>query len=321
MGEILKIIDSHSHIGPSYLGPRSLPGTYVKEASRLGVVGAIVSPGPSPEVSRITTTYYPCLWRLQSGTPVYEQIIKSLDGETLSAEPSSPNPYHNANEQLFTLAERERKLRFLVMPLHHPILDTKEEVRAILFDHPSIGLKLHGIATYTRPSDVQNYTISLLRATGKPLVVHTDRHAGEITNPFANACQMNNSESWLAWANNTGVKIVLAHGARLTEPVIRAARSLPNVMIGMAPDLLIASDPARLATPTTDYLLTLMDMAGPENVLFDIDYGWNVRERDKWDTQDWDMRARVEAAAATLGMSDENVHDILFQNAVSFFQL
>ncbi len=303
------------------MGPQSPLQEYIREAQRMGIVGTIVSPGPSPETPHPEGLYYPCLWRLEAGKPVYEQVIKKTGGETVWSDHSTQNPYHAANVELFGLARNTTKPVIFVMPIHHPILDTKEEVKAMLYDYPSVALKLHGIATFTGPDDVPEHTINMLRVTNKPVIVHTDRHLGEATNPFALVCKMNDPENWVAWAEKTGVKTILAHGARLTESVIKQAKKLPNVMIGMAPDLLIASDPARLATPTDDYLLTLMDMAGPDKLLFDIDYGWNVTVRDQWDTQDWNMHRRVQTAAQTLNMNPKEVEQIFYQNAVRFFQL
>lgn len=321
MKESYKKIDAHGHFGPSFLGPESNIEDYIGEARKIGVVATIASPGPTPEITRGNEIYHPCLWSVsENGVSYFQQL--SRNGQVVAKADALPNPYHDVNIDLLNKTRAPiGGIQILVMPIHHPILDTPEEVRSMLFEHPSIAMKLHGISTFSGPENVSESTIDSLRKADKPLVVHTDLYTAEVKSPIHAAYQLNDPLQWVLWARQTGVKTLITHGARLSENAINLAISTPNVMIGIAPDLLLMTEPERLAVATNDYLETLLTMVPPYKLMFDIDFGWNVSERNQWETLDWKMHERMESVCSRIGLSVKTLENVFYNNAVKFYNL
>lgn len=317
--ESYKKIDAHGHIGPSYLGPQSDLRDYVSNASKIGVVASIVSPGPTPVVIKDGNENFPCLWKYESGKVIYFQQ-QNEGGESKQTEANS-NPYHDVNVEMFKKVKGVREIKMYVMPIHHPILDTTEEVKQMVKVYPSIALKLHGISTFTGPEDVKMETIDLLRKEGKPIIVHTDTYTGAPQSPIHIAYQKNDPIKWVNWARQTGVKTLITHGARLSDEAIALANQTPNVKVGIAPDLLIMSEPERLFIKTSDYLTELLSRVNPEKLLFDIDFGWNVSERNRWDLPDWKMHERIQETATKLGIKSDHLESIFYKNAQEFYNI
>lgn len=314
-------IDAHGHIGPSYLGPDSDLRDYLLNARKIGVVASIASPGPTPVIRENGEEYFPCLWNYEAGNVSYfQQRNRKLDEPEV--RPAEINPYHDVNMSLFNRVKNPfGELKIYVMPIHHPKLDTKEEVSQMLVEKPSIALKLHGISTFTGPEDVTNSTIDLLRKTNKPIVVHTDTYTSTPQYPIHEAYLRNDPVKWVSWAQDAGVRTLITHGARLSPEAIKLAHQTSNVMIGIAPDLLLMSEPDRLAIKTNDYLSELLSRVNPDKLLFDIDFGWNVSERNRWDLPDWQMHQRLVESANKIGINQEQLSAIFYDNAIQFFNI
>lgn len=326
MIENSKKIDAHGHFGPSFLGPQSTMGEYLRQARNINVVATIASPGPTPELQQGSKLYRPCMWQITNGERVYfEQTVSKVTGEEVSRISVRENPYHDVNTSLIAKVRMVNKKNIgpqvFVMPIYHPILDTKEEVEKLMNSQSTIALKLHGISTFTGPSDVPSEVIDVLKKSNKPIIVHTDTYTGEVTSPIHTAYKMNESLLWVEWARETGVRTLITHGACLSSKAIELARYTDNVMIGIAPDLLIQNEPERLAIDGSKYLSSLIIGATPGKLLFDIDYGWNVIERDRWDQMDWNMHLRIVEAARRERISDKQIEDIFINNAIRFYNL
>lgn len=320
-------IDAHSHFYKSYGGPNNDPQIYFENTKNLGVVAAIVSPGPCPEYHLHDSLYRPCRWKYSDGHFHYvEQICDSESLEVKIEQPAKPNPYHQINIRL--LEDIQGKLshqgpELFLMPLYHPLLDTDDEIRSFITHEKVVGIKLHGVATATCPDDVSSEIIKTLKETNKPLIVHTDNYIHPPTKPLHQTYVMNNPTRWVKWAIENQIKVLITHGARLSSTAINlAAKAKNSIVIGISPGILIStSDGDRLEKPSINFEKDIFTMVHPSQLVFDIDYGWNVLNRSNWEKKDWSMCDRIEALADELGISDQQLNEIYYHNAERFYNL
>lgn len=317
-------IDAHGHFYKSYLGPESEPNEYFGQAKELGVTHTIASPGPSPEYEEKGLLYRPCIWDIKDGRIQYrEQFIDPTSGELIRESASKQNPYHTANYNLIDFATKnnanyEQKVH--VMPLHHPLLDDQIEIVELIHSESIPAIKIHGIATFTGPEDVKPFVVQALKEENKPVVVHTDTYQGESPNALTQACLLNHPTKWAKWAIDNEVKVFITHGARLSSEAIHIINEHPNLFrVGISPDLLLMSESSHLEVETQTLIKDLLTLVKPEILAFDIDYGWNVKHRGDWGTRDWGMCERLEKAAQEVGLSEQQLKAIYFDNAEAFF--
>ena len=322
----LEKIDAHSHFYPTYDGPDSPIEPYITEAKKLNVQVCVASPGPCPIYrDDAQNIIVPCMWEHVEGQ--FHYVNKTFDPSgkvVLASLPASSNPYTNDNKRLIEEAKHNNisnSIKICVMPLHHPKLDDIQEVRDLLHTRDVVAIKLHGIATATGPEDISFEIIKALLEVDKPIVVHTDTYIKTPTIPIHNIYQKNNPIKWVRWAIDTGVKTLLTHGARLSDEAIDLAKGHDNIVIGLAPALIIMnSDKDRLSKPTTNFERDLMAKVPNSQLVFDIDYGWNVADRNKWEVKDWKMCERLDTIAEELQMSKLNLKKIYYDNSVRFFK-
>ena len=321
----IKKIDAHGHFGGSFLGPESSIPRYIVEARKLGIVATIASPGPAPEIVENGRMIRPCLWEVNGKTINYfRQEIDLSTGEEQKRD-SENNPYHEVNLSLIEEASKYNQgingYKILVMPIHHPILDTADEVQLLLSLEDTVALKIHGIATFTGPQDIPHSTIGSLHKVGKPVVVHTDMYRGKITNDIHTAYRLNDPVLWVNWARESGVKTLITHGARLSHKALDLIGQTPNAVVGLSPDLLLTAEPDRLDHSTDEFLYELFTSVSPEKIVFDVDYGWNVSERNQWDKLDWQVCERVNRVADRVGLSQQDLEKVYYLNAVRFYNI
>lgn len=320
---IYQKIDAHSHFGSTYLGPISSISGYKKKASQIGITDVIASPGPSPEYILDKNIYRPCIWKKYRNQIIYvQQIYDNTNKKIIREMPANRNPYAFVNRHLLKQAKIENLKstpRIHVMPLHHPLIDTDEEIEEMISLKSTIAIKVHGVATHTSPKNIRETVLRLLKSTNKPLVVHTDTFTEKPTAPIHNAYIMNNPESWVKLAIDKKIKILINHGARLSKKAINLAKNHDNVKIGCSPDLLIMSEPKRLASKTNDFIMFLLRSVPSNQILFDIDYGWNVGKRNDWKNTEWKIAERIETVGRTLGLKTQQLTDIYYNNALTFF--
>jgi len=319
--ETYQKIDTHSHFGATYLGPKNKIEDYILPAKKIGIKACIASPGPSPEFTTNNQLYNPCLWVKNRDGIIYVQQKRDVLGNILKTETAKDNPYHDSNIALFHQSARENRFTILVMPIYHPILDSAKELESMLIKYPSVALKIHGVATFTGPKNISLHAIDLIKKSKKPLVIHTDTSLKKPETALMQICKINNPIDWAMWAKDTRIPTVLAHGARLSEKAIQIAESTPNIMLGIAPDLLIMEEPNRLAITTDDYLKDLLSLIPPSKLLFDIDFGWNVKKRNNWENRDWQMHKRIEKTTKNLKIDNKKLEQIFCNNAINFFSL
>jgi|GEM_PF-4045521 len=319
-------IDAHGHFFKSYLGPESPIDEYWNHTEKIGVVYCVASPGPSPEYETAQGIFRPAIWKSDADQHIHfvQQLVNQQTGEIIVERPSEENPYAVINQRLLdTAAERNatHEQKIFVMPIHHPTLDRDDEILNLIGRQDVAAIKFHGVAAFAGPKEVRPSVIKALNEKQKPIIVHTDYYAGVTSNLFIQACQLNNPIEWVRWAIDTDVSILITHAARLSREALMLAKGHKNIVIGCAPDILQSSEPDHLFQPTNDYYADLFRMIPSSQIVFDIDYGWNVRERNKWDTNDWDMTNRLEVAAEKTNLKNIDLEAIYFDNASRFFRI
>lgn len=323
---MLERIDAHSHFGKTLKGPDSSLSDYIPEAEKLHISACIASHGPTPVYSIGSSLFVPCRWvRKESNEFEYvEQIYDQETGELLSQKKARINPYHEANMWLLQKAEsynRKNMVKIYVMVLHHPKLDTTSELIDMISDPNVIAVKLHGVATATGPEDVTPERSRLLLEFGKPVIVHTDTFFGQPINAIRSVQRLNDPRKWVLWARDTGVRTLITHGARLSEEAIRLARDYDNIKIGIGPDLLLESSPDRLFRKTDSVIEDLLKLVQPNQLLADIDYGWNVLRTGEWQIRDWNMYDRIEEIGTKVGLTQTEIQMIEYDNAENFYRI
>lgn len=317
-------IDAHSHFGKCYLGPNSNIEIYLREVKKIGVSSVIASLAPCPEIKTKSSLLRPCVWKKENGPVTYVRQVYDDSGLVISEEPARSSPYYELNldfvKRVKNLSSKS-DLKIWIMALCHPVLDREEDITDLLSRDEIKALKIHGVASFTGPKAIKPYLVTLLKRCNKPLVVHTDLYQGAERLLIHAAYNLNHPLKWAEWAVQNKVPILLTHGARLCKEALKLINGSPNVMVGCSPDLLLLSEPQRLASPSKNFLLDLFSIVSPKQLVFDIDFGWNVSIRDDWDSSDWKMAERITEAGRRVGFSDENMIDIYFNNAKRFYHL
>lgn len=323
--EFLKF-DAHSHFGRSYLGPNGDPNFYFREAKNDNVTGCVISYGCTPNLAEGQHFRRPCLWSYRADRSVeYFSNIVNGAGEELKRTEVGPNPYGEVNRAMIDFSRKHNQgggiPRMYVMVLHHPVFDTQREISELTGSEDVIAMKFHGISTFLPPQAISDSTIDVLRRQDKPIIVHTDMYRPEPKYGIHHAYRLNHPLKWIEWAKQSGVKTLITHGARLSDEAISMAKGTENVVIGIAPDLLLQSELERLAHNTDNYLHDLLHMVPPEKLVFDYDYSYNVTGRDKWDEIDWTFSDRLLQRMKEAGFSDEQMAKVFMGNAVRFYGL
>lgn len=319
-------IDAHSHFGKTYLGPENRPDRYLLEAEKLNLVCSVISPAPCPEYLVGDNIFRPCLWKFENGKVYYVQQNCDLQKKAILFETTAkPNPFHYVNRQLISQAFQinQRSCQEVkVMPIHHPFLDTEDELLSLMAEKNVVAVKFHGFATFAGPEGIRPMLIRELIIRKIPIVVHTDMFSGPLVGPAEMARELNNPVRWVKWAIETGVSTLITHGARLSEEAIGLAWGHKNIFIGCSPDLAIMTEKEfSLGRNTNNFLDSLLEMVPSDQLIFDIDFGWNVRNINDWESSDWQMLERIEASAAKFGLNERNLENFYYNNAVRFFRL
>lgn len=327
MAESYNKIDAHSHFGKSYLGPDSSPQNYLQNAKRLNIIGSVISPAPSPEVISDELIFRPCIWKPNSISQVkyISQIENRINNEVIEKD-AIKNPYIEANRELIDFVQKNNLIKkhtnLYVMPIYHPILDDSRDFAEILNQREVVAIKIHGIASFTGPETVPSKIIQEIKRRKLPVVAHTDIYIGKINNSFDYARELNNPQKWARWSIETGIPILLTHGARLNTETINLIRNNRNILIGCSPDLAILGEKQHnLSVKTNNFLGTLFKLVNPNQLIFDIDYGWNTKKLGQWSDLDWGMSQRIEASANIARFSEKDLENIYYNNASRFFKL
>jgi hypothetical protein len=215
----------------------------------------------------------------------------------------------------------QKSVKLFFMPLYHPILDTIDNLEQIIKNELVKSIKIHGISTFCGPENVSKDFITLIKKYSMPLQIHADLYNKNEISPLHKAYNLNHPKKWINLALNNDIKIVITHGSRLDEESINLAKDNKNIMFTLSPDLLLSSENERMAKTFSNYINTALKLISPNQILFDIDYGWNISKRTNSDNHDWNMKYRLMDSLALLNFSKKEINSIFFDNANSFFNL
>lgn len=90
--------------------------------------------------------------------------------------------------------------------------------------------------------------------------------------------KVNNALDWTKFISNNGLRGMLTHGLALDKNAIKIIKNDKNIIIGLGPDLLISSQPYRINRKNYEgeYLELLKQNIPIEQLVFDVDYNWNI---------------------------------------------
>jgi len=327
------MIDAHSHYGkyPDGVNETSI---YFRECYALGVDISILMPVPSPVINiekdkanQIFLGYPDIISKIHSSQAeefeyhtfirdnrtrpvVFYKSIK-IDGNLYRA-PIEEDPYIIPN---LMLLERFRDISNVKLALFlHPNF-TNSLVFELARSTNVVAFKLHGTAGCYAPGDISENIIDALKRSDLPLIVHTDFDR----NPPAYKQEFilgNMPVHWIRFAQEMDFKVYLTHGARLDQGSITTINGSERFLVGLGPDLRMAGQPHKLISQVRgveDYLKWLVNNIGEDRLAFDIDYPWNIKERDL----DWESLERLKHI-----IKDENQLDkVLDTNARRFFRI
>ncbi len=324
----MEIVDIQVNLGESYFGPESDIDYYDQQARQIGITRSIIIPTLTHKIQVEDFTEVSCIWEETPGGVVYKRLIRRGDKDDVEVNPR--NPYATMNRYVLSEVRRLNQsstIKYYFIPKVHPVLDTEEEVSSLVGQPETVGLKINGLASHVTPEEVPAYIASLTRDFRKPLFVHTDWlnsdfQDSRIPQYLHHLIKGNNPCAWLDWVNrNFPYRVLLAHLARMDMQAIREVNDSESVAIGLGPDMMLQAEPMRLAQPSDNILRDALTTIDADKLLFCTDFAWNVYDRTDWSAFDWDTIERLKEVSREVGMTKQELSDILSGNAIRFFNL
>ena len=265
-----EIIDAHSHIGIDYKYGTSKLDEYVEFCKKNGITKANVMPQPNPAYV-INGKIVPCMtWQYKDGKITYETY-----------DNTNKNPYKSINYYYYQQCKNVKEMNINFIPLIHPILDELQYVEELIKKIKPIAIKLHGIGSGIAPKDIPQEFIELLKKYNLPVITHVECDTRENTDYSEGKKyikKVNNALDWTKFISNNGLRGMLTHGLALDKNAIKIIKNDKNIIIGLGPDLLISSQPYRINRKNYEgeYLELLKQNIPIEQLVFDVDYNWNI---------------------------------------------
>ena len=320
----LRCIDAHSHfsinegeakVGVECYFPREGNiNDYYKLAVKNNIVEAMLMPCPTPiivsENGRIINT--PITWQERNGKIFY--FCRSIEnGKETISEPKE-NPYSEINFRLreYLLNYNSKEVKFNFIPLINLVFDTPDYVDELISLKPQ-AFKVHGIGLGL--DDFSKINTELLKRIGEskiPIIVHTDFMDGVPKSKIEEVYKANDPLNWISILEKYEVRALLTHGVRLCEKSADIVNNSQLFRVGISPDLLIQSEPLRIKMKR-DYLQKLITLIGTEYLLFDMDFPWNIADRETFEPDDGIIKRMTEY------ITNSELEDVVYNNARSFF--
>ena len=317
-------IDSHSHFSINegedkigieyYFGRDGNIEEYHKMAVKNNIVESMLMPCPTPVIisENGNRLNIPVTWTERDGKIVY--FSRNIEnGKEEVVEPKA-NPYFEVNSRLWrylqTYDSKDVKLNFV--PLIHLVYDTMDYLEELISQKPK-AFKFHGIGLGI--DDFHKVNLELIKRIGKsgiPVIVHTDYMDGAPRSKIEEVYKENDPLNWIRILEKCETRALLTHGVRLCKQSAEIVNKSQLFRVGISPDLLIQSEPMRLKMGG-DYLQNLLELVGTEYLLFDVDFPWNVTDRDTL-TSDEGVTKRLMNY-----MSGSELEAVFYNNAHNFF--
>ena len=303
-----RILDAHSHIGmDKFFKFQGSIDEYIQECKKIGVTDSLLMSTPCPVIISGESKVTPLIWNFEDGQ---FKCYKEKNGEVMEVQ---KNPYNLVNEILKSTLSKMKNcgINLHCIPLVHPKYDTDNYLEMLLMDNP-VAIKMHGISAAFSPYDVSDRFWNIIRKYDVPIIIHTDYDNTQNDTPL---CKLRNANTPLEWINvlkKQNVRALLTHGVRLCSDSMKLINGNNNFVIGIGPDSLIASEKERLYK-NSSYLETLFEGVSIDQLVFDIDYPWNVKN-DRLDFNSIDRIKKIITNA-------DELDKILYYNAQKFFHL
>jgi|SRR3989344_1080897 len=323
---MIKILDSQMNFGRNIFGPDSTIEGYLEDAYANGVVKTIMIPTGTHELRLPNGTIEKsCIWYKDYGKIAFRRILLDENKNILEEQVNPMNPYSLMNafcyNKLRELNIEQGKIMFYFCPKLHPTLDEESEISKYLTFEEVVAFKIQGLSSYTTPKDVPDWLIELLKTSDKPLMIHTDYRVKKRGDGSDMIIRNNKASQWAKWAVQNNLRCYLAHGLCLDPEAMDIVNNSEQFMVGLGPDLMLNQEKNSLVVQNVDYLTYLFNKIKPENLCFNYDYRWNVSQRGEWDILDWDAPKRVIKCAKKLGFTENFLKNILYYNAIRFFNI
>ena len=328
---MMPLIDAHSHfsvmkdgigIGIDRLWPVNSDITkYCSLAKNNNINQALLMPCPSPQMVYFDKTIIPFSWEEQDDKVRYFRRVISHEGKTIELKVEA-NPYKEINFLLWNYIQTNRfdgvELHFI--PLLNLVFDEPSYLLELIALKPR-AFKVHGISSglddFTK---INKKLLTILSAHNIPLIIHTD-YFGKPNLLLEKIYNQNSPLNWLELMELYGIRAMLTHGARLCKEAIEIINSSDNYIVGMAPDLLLKSEPSRLCqTDMGNYMEQIFLLFKHDKIVFDVDFPWNVADRFSYEV-DEEFLFRF---FKKLEMTDYDLNQkmqILANNVSAFFAL
>lgn len=305
------IYDAHSHIGVDAF--HFIPSTierYLSLAKNLGIEEANLMPVPSPVYTDSSGTIIkPLIWKFEENS-FHHYRVEENNEVVFRNCPS--NPYSEINGLLRNnIKAQPERLKISFIPLIHPLYDRIDYINSLLDLNPR-AVKIHGIASGIYPEQTSPELLELFSQRKTPVIVHTDFYTENPRDPIELLYKKNTASRWLSLFQKYNVKAFITHGARLEKNAFEMINNSDLFVIGLSPDRLITDEPKRLSR-NLPYLDTIIEEIDINKICFDLDYSWNLTNREKAEL-DGTLPERLKGV-----LSSTEIPSVLYDNANSFF--
>ena len=300
-----EIIDAHSHFGKDCFWPNEgTPDEYIKMAKEKGIGACFAMPTGCPVIKDGAKETILSYYQLE-GNELKHYRVEKTDGKTIMVPNLvGMNPYKEANDALYEMTQNRKDFHFDYVPLLHPKYYSEEDI-ALQVKRGAKICKIHGIACGVDPREIDPDFFRLLEKYHIKVIIHTDYSKED--NILSRNCAMN----WLEVLQKYHIRAYLAHAVRLDDKAIDIVNHDYRYIVGLGPDLLLGKD-GQNYVDTDHFLEYCFDHFDENKVVFDMDYPWNIQDRDDY-RLDWKSPERVKQV-----LGEEQAQKVFKRNIINF---
>ena len=296
-----EIIDCHSHIGTDWLwGPCDM-NKYLELAEKLSITESMlmIAPGLRINGKRIQ------IYEYKDNQTKYSSEFNGLNVQS----------YIYNNYLLREIRKAPDSIKIHFIPIIHPYFNDIDYLYFLKERYDVKAFKVHGTAMGFHPGMINKDYIKALKEIDIPIIAHTDVNK---TLPEDAIQNMNNPYDWTKFFIDNELKGYITHAARLDFRCFDLINKNDNLVIGIAPDLMIIYNKHRLMyqPKDTDTVLSILsDNVDHNKIMFDVDFSWNVNNGQE-KIMDYNQVDRVNNI-----FNEKDRGKVLSKNARRFFKL
>ena len=280
-----KIIDAHSHFGNDLFWPnKGTAEEYIENAKEKGIDTCLAMPVPSPVINEDDKQIILSYNEKEGNELIHYMIETSKEGKKKIPNQKGFNPYKKANDMLYKMIQDHKDFHFEYVPLLHPYYYSEEDIVENI-NRGARVFKIHGIAAGVDPKKIDPEFFKLIDKYNVNLILHTDFSDKD------DLLSKNSALNWLEALHPYMIKSYFAHAARLDRKAAEIIRDDNRYVVGLGPDKIL-SEPGQNPKYVNDYLDYCFSVFGPDKVIFDMDYPWNIKNSKDY-SKDWDTIDRI----------------------------